>query len=111
LIEALTYRMGGHSTSDDPNVYRGPEALEQWKSRDPIALLRAHLEGQSAWSEQQERDFKAELETRFRQAVASAEKVEKPSLASLFDDVYAELPNHLQEQRAQLLKGPRAPEH
>lgn len=111
LIEALTYRMGGHSTSDDPNVYRGPEALEQWRSRDPIALLRSYLEHNSAWSESDERAFKSEIEQRFRQAVASAEQVAKPGLGTMFDDVYAELPNHLQEQRAELLRGPRAPEH
>jgi pyruvate dehydrogenase E1 component alpha subunit len=111
LIEALTYRMGGHSTSDDPNAYRGPEALERWRARDPIALLRAYLERAGAWDDAREQALKTELETRFRAAVAAAEKVEKPSLSSLFDDVYAELPNSLKEQRAELLAGPRAPEH
>lgn len=111
LIEALTYRMGGHSTNDDPNAYRGPEALEQWRARDPIALLRAYLERNGAWDEAREQAFKQDLMTRFKAAVAEAEKIEKPSVSTLFDDVYAELPNSLKEQRAELLAGPRAPEH
>jgi pyruvate dehydrogenase E1 component alpha subunit len=111
LIEALTYRMGGHSTNDDPNAYRGPEELEQWRSRDPIALMRAYLERIGAWNDAREQEMVKDFETRFKQAVVAAEKIEKPSLSSLFDDVYAELPNSLKEQRAELLSGPRAPEH
>jgi 2-oxoisovalerate dehydrogenase E1 component alpha subunit len=111
LIEALTYRMGGHSTNDDPNAYRGPEALEQWRARDPIALLRAYMERLGAWDEAREQEFKQDLMTRFRAAVADAEKIAKPGVSTLFDDVYAELPNSLKEQRAELLAGPRAPEH
>jgi 2-oxoisovalerate dehydrogenase E1 component alpha subunit len=111
LIEALTYRMGGHSTNDDPNAYRGPEVLEPWRARDPIALVRAYLQAQGAWDDARESALKEEIDSRFKQAVSSAEKVGKPSLASLFDDVYQEPIPALREQREQLLKGPRAPEH
>jgi len=111
MIEALTYRMGGHSTSDDPNAYRGAEDLDAWRARDPLALVRSYLEKQGAWSEDEERAWRADIDGRFRVAVQSAEAVSRPPLESLFDDVYAELPWNLREQRAELLAGPRAPEH
>jgi 2-oxoisovalerate dehydrogenase E1 component alpha subunit len=111
LIEALTYRMGGHSTSDDPNAYRGPEQLEPWRGRDPIALIRAHLEQSGAWDDAKEAAYREEIAELFRQAVTSAEREPPPSLESMFDDVYAELTPNLEEQRAELLAGPRAPEH
>lgn len=111
LIEALTYRMGGHSTSDDPNAYRGPEELEPWRGRDPIGLVRAYLENQNSWDDTQESELRDEIATLFKEAVASAERVPRPSLESLFEDVYAELTPNLKEQRSELLTGPRAPEH
>jgi pyruvate dehydrogenase E1 component alpha subunit len=111
LIEALTYRMGGHSTSDDPNAYRGPEDLEAWRSRDPLLLVRRFLEAQGAWSDAEQETLLAQFEQQFREAVSSAEQQPRPALQSMFDDVYAELPWNLKEQRQQLLTGPRAPEH
>lgn len=111
LIEALTYRMGGHSTSDDPNAYRGPEDLERWRARDPLALLRAYLEANGRWNQGYEDELRQDIERRFKAAVASAEQQPKPPLESMFDDVYSELTPNLVEQRAQLLRGPRAPEH
>jgi pyruvate dehydrogenase E1 component alpha subunit len=111
LIEALTYRMGGHSTSDDPNAYRGPEDLESWRERDPLALVRLYLEKQGAWSEAEESAWRADIDSRFKAAVKSAEAVPRPPLETMFEDVYAELPWNLREQRAELLAGPRAPEH
>lgn len=111
MIEALTYRMGGHTTSDDPNAYRGQEALETWRHRDPLSLIRSYLEAEGAWSEAQEQSLKEQVERDFKAAVASAEAQPKPSLESMFDDVYASPPWHLREQRTELLASPRAPEH
>jgi 2-oxoisovalerate dehydrogenase E1 component alpha subunit len=111
LIEALTYRMGGHSTSDDPNAYRGPEDLEAWKPRDPVERVRRHLMGRGAWSDGEEQALVRDIETGFKAMVADAERVPKPPLESLFEDVYAEPTWNLKEQRTELLTGPRAPEH
>ncbi|MBM4362974.1 MAG: thiamine pyrophosphate-dependent dehydrogenase E1 component subunit alpha [Deltaproteobacteria bacterium] len=111
LIEAITYRMGGHSTSDDPNAYRGSDAVTAWAPRDPLARLRRYLELRGAWSEADERAALADVDRRLREAVEIAERTPKPPLESLFDDVYAKRPWHLEEQRAALLAGPRAPEH
>jgi 2-oxoisovalerate dehydrogenase E1 component alpha subunit len=109
LIEAITYRMGGHSTSDDPNRYRQSEALEEWAARDPIERLRAHLGKHDLWSDDDEAKLRSEIDQRFRDAVALAERTAPPSLESMFDDVYASPSWHLAEQRSELLRGPRAP--
>lgn len=109
LIEALTYRMGGHSTSDDPNRYRASEALEPWTSRDPIGRIRAYLEKQNLWDGAREERLLAEVDQNFREAVQLAERTPPPALETLFEDVYERPPWHLAEQRTELLKGPRAP--
>jgi len=109
LIEAITYRMGGHSTSDDPNRYRETEAVEAWAARDPIERVRRYLVGRGAWSDADETNLRADIDSRFRDAVAVAEKTPPPPLESMFEDVYARVPWHLAEQRAELLAGPRAP--
>lgn len=109
LVEAVTYRTGGHSSSDDPDRYRPKAEVGAWLRRDPIDRLRRHLELTGCWSIQEERRFVQEVESAFRAAVASAEAVPPPPLASMFDDVYAKLPWHLREQRDQLLLGPRPP--
>ncbi len=111
LIEALTYRMGGHSTSDDPNAYRGQEDLDPWRARDPIALLRAYLEAHGEWDDVRDAALRRDIDERFKAAVSSSEKLAKPSLESMFDDVYDAPTPNLVEQRAELLSGPRAPEH
>ncbi|HTQ07140.1 MAG TPA: pyruvate dehydrogenase (acetyl-transferring) E1 component subunit alpha [Polyangiaceae bacterium] len=109
LIEAITYRMGGHSTSDDPNRYRESDAVQAWAARDPIERVRSYLVARGAWSDADERNLKADIDARFRDAVAIAEKTPPPALESMFDDVYAKVPWHLAEQRAELVAGPRAP--
>lgn len=109
LIEAITYRMGGHSTNDDPKAYRGADALEPWAARDPIERVRDYLTKRDAWDEDRERALSAEVDARFREAVTIAERTPSPPLESLFEDVYESLPWHLVEQRHQLLSGPRAP--
>jgi len=107
LIEAITYRMGGHSTSDDPNRYRETEAVEAWAARDPIERVRSYLEKRGAWNEADQERLRNEIDQSFRDAVALAEKAPPPPLESMFDDVYAKVPWHLAEERAELLAGPR----
>ncbi|HWP08124.1 MAG TPA: pyruvate dehydrogenase (acetyl-transferring) E1 component subunit alpha [Polyangiaceae bacterium] len=107
LIEAITYRMGGHSTSDDPNRYRETEAVEAWAGRDPIERVRRYLETRGAWSDAEQARLTADIDQRFRDAVAIAEKTPLPALETMFEDVYAKVPWHLAEQRAELVAGPR----
>jgi 2-oxoisovalerate dehydrogenase E1 component alpha subunit len=108
LIEALTYRMGGHSTSDDPNRYRGDEQLAPWAARDPIERLRHYLGLHDAWDDAQEEAWRQDIDDRFKAAVAAAENAAPPALETMFEDVYQQLPWHLVEQRQALLTGPRA---
>jgi 2-oxoisovalerate dehydrogenase E1 component alpha subunit len=109
LVEMLTYRLGGHSTSDDPRAYRSETEVDEWKQRDPILRLRAYLDGHSAWSDAQDAQWRSEVEAELKACVALAEKKPRPPLASLFSDVFSDLPWHLREQLAELERGPRAP--
>lgn len=109
FIEAVTYRVGAHSTSDDPTRYRSQDEVDSWIARDPVLRLRKHLLREGALTDAQE----AAMEDRFNQeiaaAIATVEAMGPPERASLFDDVYAELPWNLQEQRETLLSCPPAP--
>jgi len=109
LIEAITYRMGGHSTSDDPNKYRGSEEMELWAQVDPIERFQQLMITKGIWDAQRDVALREDIDERFRQAVAKAEVCAPPPLETMFDDVYEKLPWHLAEQRAELLAGPRAP--
>ena len=102
LIECVTYRIGGHSSSDDPTKYRPPGEVEIWQQRDPIARFRRHLEGRKLWDQDLEDATRAAFEEEIRQAVLANEQVPPPALDTVFDDVYATLPAHLQRQREQL---------
>ena len=109
LIEALTYRMGGHSTSDDPNRYRVDDQLKPWVARDPLERVRHYLFQRGEWSQEREDALVREIDDKFKQAVAIAEKTPPPALETMFEDVYESPPWHLVEQREQLIQGPRAP--
>jgi pyruvate dehydrogenase E1 component alpha subunit len=111
LIEALTYRISGHSTSDDPKAYRPESWLEPWRRLDPLVRLRRHLERTATWTESRDKELEAEIDAELRTAITAAEKTAPPSLDSMFDDVYAEPPWHLVEQREALRRGPRPKGH
>ncbi|HKO93188.1 MAG TPA: thiamine pyrophosphate-dependent enzyme [Polyangiaceae bacterium] len=107
LIELLTYRMGPHSSSDDPKVYRSDEETESYRKQDPILRLRRHLEVIGAWGERDERALVERVEGELKQAIDTAEKKPGPAIETLFDDVYAERPWHLSEQCESTVNGPR----
>jgi pyruvate dehydrogenase E1 component alpha subunit len=109
LVELVTYRLGGHSTSDDPRAYRAEEEPAAWQGVDPLARTRAHLEGVGAWDESREQAWREEVEAEVRACIERAEAKEPPPLTSMMDDVYAEAPGHLHEQRDHLTRGPRVP--
>lgn len=111
LVEAMTYRLSGHSTSDDPKAYRPDGTLEPWRRLDPLARLRRHLERTQGWTEAKDKELEATYDAEIKAAIAAAEKTPLPSLDSMFDDVYETLPWHLVEQRDQLRRGPRAKGH
>lgn len=104
LIEAETYRMGAHSSSDDPTRYRDQAEVDRWKLRDPLDRLRAKLYEARRWDPQREEALRVELLAQVNAAIEEAEKLPPPPPESLFDDVYADEPWNLREQRAELLR-------
>lgn len=104
LVEALTYRRGGHSSSDDPSRYR-PSAEERvWETKDPLARARKALEERKLWSEDDEARLQEQVTAEVAAAVAEAEKASLPPAESLFEDVYARMPAHLSEQMAEQMR-------
>jgi pyruvate dehydrogenase E1 component alpha subunit len=104
LIEAVTYRMGPHSSSDDPKRYRTEEELAEWQKRDPLVRFRRYLEKKGIWSEADEKNAQDDANRELDETVAYAEKLPRPALETLFTDVYAEMPWYLKEQLRELLE-------
>ena len=109
LIEHVTYRAAAHSTSDDPSRYRPKDDSEHWPLGDPVTRLKQHLIAQKAWSEAQHAALIEELEIFvakcWDQAMQSGTMAESslmnPSL--MFEDLFKEMPEHLRQQRDELL--------
>lgn len=99
LIEALTYRRGAHSTSDDPSVYRDPNEPATWETRDPVNRFRNYLKEIDVWSEQLEQDIVDRHNAEISRVLASADKLPAPPLDTMFEEVYEHIPWHLEEQR------------
>ncbi|WP_135213209.1 thiamine pyrophosphate-dependent enzyme [Vitreimonas flagellata] len=108
LIEHFTYRGGPHSTSDDPSRYRPADEGRSWPLGDPLERLKQHLISIGEWSDEQHRAAQEAAVEQVREAGREAEKegvlgTEGAHPAqSMFEDVYKEMPWHLQEQRKQL---------
>jgi 2-oxoisovalerate dehydrogenase E1 component alpha subunit len=117
LIEALTYRRGSHSTSDDPSVYRDPAEVKEWERRDPLDRLRKYMQARGEFPDGFDATLRKESLDAIKEALAYAEsRPPKPPLHSLFDDVYGQLTPRLREQRdfldAEIAKhGPKVPPH
>ena len=110
-IEALTYRIGAHSTSDDPTRYRAQEEVELWMERDPQARLRRHLVHQGLLDDAADAALEQELNAEIAAAVSAIEALPPPDRETIFDDVYKELPWNLTDQREELRRVPPAPTH
>lgn len=105
LIEAMTYRIGHHSTSDDSSAYRSVDEVRNWDQNDhPISRLRKYMERKMWWNEEEEKQWKAEAKKKVMTAFMSAEKMQKPNYMELFNDVYDEQPPILEEQAAELVE-------
>lgn len=102
LIECFTYRMGAHTTSDDPTKYRQTAEVEEWKKKDPIKRFQIYLAKKGIWSQDYEDKLTKELTAEIEKAVEEAEAY-KPRVESIFKYVYAEMPPNLKEQMDELL--------
>ena len=105
LIEAVTYRLGDHTTADDAARYRPAEEVQaRWKE-EPIARLRSYLVGQNAWSKSEEEQLAAECEQRIEAAVERYLAAEPRAPETMFDYLYAALPKAYAAQRRELEGG------
>jgi pyruvate dehydrogenase E1 component alpha subunit len=111
FIEAVTYRMGGHSSSDDPTRYRDESEVKTWREKDPLVRFRIYMEAKGLWDGGKEERAAAEAAERIGVAIKQAEAHGAPALETMFDDVYAVMPWNLTEQRQWLLDsgGPEGP--
>jgi 2-oxoisovalerate dehydrogenase E1 component alpha subunit len=106
LVEALTYRIGPHSTTDDARRYRSEEEVGRWRARDPLARVRRYLEAQGAWDEEAEQALLAEAGDAVEGAVAAAEAMPPPDPGGIFE-VFAEPTPALEEQRRAMREAQR----
>ena len=108
LIEYVTYRVGAHSTSDDPSAYRPEDGIRRLAARRSRSMrLKKHLIARGVWSEERHKQAEAEI---LDTVIAAQKEAEshgtlhaggKPSARDMFEDVYAEMPPHLRRQRQQ----------
>jgi len=112
FIEAATYRFCAHSSSDDPTVYRDEKKeAEKHAHLDPVVRLRQYLTRQKVWTQTWEEDRIATHREQIMQAIKDAESLPIPATESMFDDVYAELPWYLVEQKKEALQHPQKSLH
>ncbi len=103
LIEAITYRMGYHTTSDNPDLYRTPEEVAVWEPWCPLIRMRKYLEKRDFWDDAKEEALWARCKSDIDTAVKEAEAMPLPEPATMFDDTFEELTWMLEEQKRQLL--------
>ncbi|XP_077839170.1 2-oxoisovalerate dehydrogenase subunit alpha, mitochondrial isoform X6 [Macaca mulatta] len=105
LIEAMTYRIGHHSTSDDSSAYRSVDEVNYWDKQDhPISRLRHYLLSQGWWDEEQEKAWRKQSRKKVMEAFEQAERKPKPNPNLLFSDVYQEMPAQLRKQQESLAR-------
>jgi pyruvate dehydrogenase E1 component alpha subunit len=102
LIEAMTYRMGAHSTSDDPSQYRTDDEVAKWKDKCPALRLKKYLEKAGLWDEVKEKQLEREITEEVTAAINIAKTTPRPPLKNIVENVYFEVPPRLQEQLHEL---------
>jgi len=103
MIEALSYRVSAHTSSDDPSRYRDETVTARWRSeRDPITRMHTFLVGRGVLDEAKDAAMRAQIELEIKKAVSAEEKAGPPPLRSIVEDVFAEVPQRLEEQLASI---------
>ena len=102
FIECLTYRLGGHSSSDDPTKYRDESEAVIWEKRDPLLRHRKWLVDRGEWDEAREEQFMAESGKRISEAITEVEQAGPVPRETLFTDVWAQMPQMLRDQKERL---------
>ena len=106
LIEAHTYRVGAHTTADDPSRYVDPDVERRWAARDPIRRVQRYLCGLGQWCEETERRWNEEIEAEVNDAFARAAQFPPPQAADLYEHVFEERTPALERQRRWHLQSP-----
>ena len=101
LIEAVTYRLEDHTTSDDSTRYRDNEEVEKWSKKDPLKRFREYLKKHDIWNEELE-EFEEKAEEKVDEAAEKAMDADDPGFDELFDYVYDEMPEMLQKEKQKL---------
>ncbi|MDH5403545.1 MAG: pyruvate dehydrogenase (acetyl-transferring) E1 component subunit alpha [Candidatus Heimdallarchaeota archaeon] len=104
FIEALTYRLGPHTSSDDPSRYREDSDVENWKNKDPIVRFKKYLIKKGILTEDQDKEMWDHYDNLINELIDQASKRPLPSIETMFDDVYETLPWHLKEQLEEVKK-------
>lgn len=104
LIEAVTYRLLMHTTSDDPKKYRDEAEVEAWWRRDPIPRLKGYLQRRGIWDDERENDLAKEIKAEVDAAVERFEQRPPPKADAAFDHVLATPHEVIEEQRTEFLE-------
>ena len=107
LVEAFTFRMGAHSSSDDAKRYCPAEKYESWAKKDPIKRFKTYLMDKKIWSQQQDQKLIEQLKSEIHETVEEVQKMGPPALETIFEDVYKDQPGNLKTQQEELLEEAR----
>lgn len=99
LIESVQYRLGAHTTADDPTVYRDQDEVERWREKDPLNRMERFLRNTGRVDDEKINAIQAENEQRMKRAIESVEEGESSDPNEMFDHVFAERTTRLQAQR------------
>ena len=99
FIECLTYRFGDHTTADDARRYRDEKELAEWLKKDPLIRMRKHLTKAGKWDDKKQDALQKRAEETVAEVVKNAEGIAKPSPADFVNNMFAEIPKELAEQR------------
>jgi len=99
FIEAVTYRLGDHTTADDARRYRDADEVEMWKGRDPLIRFRQYLQDRKLWNQKKQDAIEEHAKEHVAEVVKRAEEILPQETTSMFDAVYADTPEWIGVQR------------
>lgn len=99
FIEAVTYRLGDHTTADDARRYRDAKEVDAWKAKDPLIRTRKYLENVGKWNDELQTELEARAKTIVGEVVKAAEGIEDPHADEIFNSMFANMPPELVTQQ------------
>lgn len=104
FVESVTYRLGAHASADEPSLYRDEEETRRWQKRDPLSRYAVWLAQNGILLPDEVPSYTENIEREIEEAILKAEKIGRPAVESLFDDVTSQTSWHLKEQKNELLR-------